>query len=288
MPYRVDIIDLCPRFLDFYERANQENLDPDARWTLWQEAYGFAGVPPTPEGQHVARKLLDEAWGKYPDAVEHIRLGAAALTPAPIESLRTVAELLECESPIQMQVIVFVGGFEGNPFVFTLEGVTTLALPIEQRPEQRIFHLPHEMTHVVHNHSAGMPASWERSVARLVLEEGLATRVTAEVIPGRTPAKYANELEPTWFDRCEANAHEILTDIQSNLNVSTSADITRYTIAPGPANLTRTAYYAGWQIIGALTNVDWSLASLAKVRENNIPEVVQTGINLLLSDAHSH
>src|SRR5690606_26832582 len=68
VPHELDVIDLTPRFLDFYERASHEGLDPDARWTLWQEAYGFAAVPPTPEGSRAARALLDAAWDRYPAA----------------------------------------------------------------------------------------------------------------------------------------------------------------------------------------------------------------------------
>lgn len=49
MPHKVDIVDLTPRFLDFYQQATREDLTPDSRWALWEELYNFAGVPPTPE-----------------------------------------------------------------------------------------------------------------------------------------------------------------------------------------------------------------------------------------------
>ena len=284
MPHNVEVIDITPRFLDFYERATRDALGPDARFALWEEVYGFAGVPPTPTGRQMARQLLDEAWDKYPNAMEVIRAGASGLTPDPIDALRQVTALLECDQTINMQVIAFVGGFEGNPFVFAIEGVTTLALPVEQEPEQRIFHLPHEMTHVVHWANAGLPVSWERSVARLVLEEGLAQRATEQLVPGRTREEYTNETEPGWFERCHSQGAAILTDLRSNLEEATSDAITRYTVAPGPGGLIRTAYYAGWMAVGALTRNGWSLAELSKVAEERIPEVVREGIDLVLAD----
>lgn len=236
----------------------------------------------------MARRLLDGAWDKYPGAMEQIRAGAASLTPDPIDALRQVAALLECDTPIEMQVIAYVGGFEGNSFVLAIEGVTTLALPVEQEEEQRILQLPHEMTHDVHAANAGMQlGTWERSVARLVLEEGLAQRATEQLMPGRSRAEYTNETEAGWFERCQAESEHILEDIAANLEANTSDDITRYTVAPGPAGLTRTAYYAGWEIVGGLTRNGWTLAELSRVPEDRIPGVVEEGIRLVQAEAAS-
>jgi hypothetical protein len=62
----LEVVDLTPRFLAFYEAAQAVDTDADVRWRLWQEHYGFAAVPPTPDGQALARRLLDEAWTAYP------------------------------------------------------------------------------------------------------------------------------------------------------------------------------------------------------------------------------
>lgn len=43
----LDVEDLTPRFLAFYEAVQAEGADADRRWQLWQEHYGFAAVPPT-------------------------------------------------------------------------------------------------------------------------------------------------------------------------------------------------------------------------------------------------
>src|SRR3982751_3208832 len=62
----VEVVDLSPRFIKFYETATAEKADPERRWQLWQQLYGFAAVPPTPEGKVMARTLLDKAWSQYP------------------------------------------------------------------------------------------------------------------------------------------------------------------------------------------------------------------------------
>ena len=53
------------------------------RWELWKKDYDFAAVPPTPEGEQMARKILDDAWPKYPGVLDRIRGGAASITPDP-------------------------------------------------------------------------------------------------------------------------------------------------------------------------------------------------------------
>ena len=31
----LQIINLVPKFLDFYDKANQDGVDPEERWKLW-------------------------------------------------------------------------------------------------------------------------------------------------------------------------------------------------------------------------------------------------------------
>ncbi|HEX7002656.1 MAG TPA: hypothetical protein VF168_00505 [Trueperaceae bacterium] len=283
MPPTLEVLDLSPRFLQFYADAVAKDLDPENRWELWKSVYGFAAVPPTPAGQVRARQLLDEAWDRYPTELDRIRRGAEGLSPEPSHELHRVAELLECETDAKLRVIVFVGGFEGNPFVADIEGMTTLSLPIEQSPEERAFMLPHEVTHVIHGINAGMAMTWERSIARIVMEEGLATRVTEKLIPGHEAERYTTDHDPELYELCTANESEILDSVRTCLHTSDSATVERFTMGAGAAGLSRTAYYAGWRVVGALTAAGWSLASLSKVPEARIPAVIDSGLDLLSS-----
>ena len=113
----VEVVDLTPRFFKFYETATAEKADPEQRWQLWQKLYGFAAVPPTPEGKTMARTLLDKAWSQYPKVIARIRQGAAILKPSLQSTLESVAKLLHgTQYPIKVRVIVFVGGLENNAF----------------------------------------------------------------------------------------------------------------------------------------------------------------------------
>lgn len=82
MPATLKLFDLTPRFLTFYDLARGET-DPDRRWALWQEHYRFAAIPPTEEGLRQARRMLDESFHRYPEALERIQAGGAGFQPDP-------------------------------------------------------------------------------------------------------------------------------------------------------------------------------------------------------------
>ena len=83
--------DLRQKFLTFYNEATKEKASPDKRWELWKKDYDFAAVPPTPEGEEIAKKLLNDAWSRYPAVLDRIREGAAGLTPDPHATIRSIA-----------------------------------------------------------------------------------------------------------------------------------------------------------------------------------------------------
>lgn len=79
-------------------------------------------------------------------------------------------------------MIYFVGGFEDNPFVAPIgENKVALCLPIET--EQSDIYLVHELTHTVHQKTANMKNDWERNIASIFMQEGLATHVSKHLIP---------------------------------------------------------------------------------------------------------
>jgi uncharacterized protein YjaZ len=43
--------------------------------------------------------------------------------------------------------------------------------------------LAHELTHIVHASTAKLSGGWERKIATLIIQEGLATRISKEIIP---------------------------------------------------------------------------------------------------------
>jgi hypothetical protein len=280
----IETFDLTPRFLSFHEQATAVAADPEKRWESWQRNYGFAAVPPTPAGQALARQWLDAAWDRYPAALDRIRTGAASLAPELPRTLGHVTELLECQEKIRLRVILFVGTFTQGAFVAEIEGMPTLALAVEQDPQDLTLILPHELTHIVHSVNAGMALNWERNLASLVLQEGLATRATQALVPGRTAEEYLMELEPGWFAHCHEHEQVILQAVGENLTASDSATLERFTITRGPAGIDRAAYHAGWKVVGELLGSGWSLAKLSKVAAAEVPAVVRAALERLAAD----
>lgn len=270
----LEIRDLTPKFLDFYEAALREQADPERRWQLWQERYGFAAVPPTPEGQSIARRLLDEAWPKYPTVMDQIRAGAAGLVPEPRPVLEAVTGLLGCRGTVKIRLVIYVGGLENNAFAAGDGEVTAVCLPVEQDPESRAVTMAHEFTHAVHRVTAGLGLGWERSIAETIILEGLACRTSQAVVPGQPEAAYI-ETKPGWLAEADARRERIFAGLMPHLEASDSGSVFRFTMGEGTTGLEREAYYAGWVLVGRWLSAGRSLAALAAVPSAEMPGLVR-------------
>jgi hypothetical protein len=286
-PVNIELVDLTPRFLDFFEAA-REVEDPDRRWEIWRERYGFAAVPPTPAGQEMARRLLDEAWPRYPAILAQVRAGAGAMVPGPRAILAAVAALLGLDRPLTVRVVAFVGGFENNAFATVRDGIPVVNLPIEQSAELRALVLPHEFTHAVHLMVAGLPGTWERPLAQVVVEEGLATRVTAALVPGRPDADYltfpGRDGGDAWLAACRERERAILAGLRPFLSDADGATVARFTFGSGTTGLEREAYYAGWAVVGHLHGSGHALAELAHIPGQKLPALVDEAIGTYLGE----
>jgi len=281
VPVQATVVDLSPKFLSFYDSAVAGQLDAEARWSLWKTRYGFAAVPPTPFGDSLARRLLDSAWTRYPDALPRIRTGAAALGISPERELHRVVGLLGCGSETKVKVVVFVGGFEENAFAYSsADGTPTIALPLEAGDASRS--LLHELTHAVHRSSgcADIKSGYGQSLAELVLSEGVAMRVVERLLPGHGASYYTNAA-PGWLDSATARRAAILRGVREHLTESGGAIAQKFTFGGGTTGLPREAYYAGWEIIGALLRGGMSLRDIATTRPDGIADLVLRGIQEL-------
>ena len=275
------IKDLTPKFLQFYEKATKENASPQQRWELWKKDYDFAAVPPTPEGEKMARKILDEAWPKYPAVLDRIRAGASNITPDPRASLHAIAELLRPDKPVNVTLLVYVGGLEGNAFTAAQGGQITTALPIEDDLDSRALRMTHELTHAVHISMGSFAGGWIRTIGTTVLTEGLAMRVTQRLLP-RHPDAYYAEARPGWFAEAEKLRESILKDVRQTTASDKSNDVMRFTMGKGPSGIEREAYYAGWLVVGYWLEHGMSYAEIARIPEKEMPARVSQAIDALL------
>jgi len=264
-----------PKFLNFYELANKDDIDEDKRWMMWKELYNFAAVPPGEEGQTMAKKLLNSAWDKYEQDLSVIE----KWTPDN-EKVKThlskVKTLLGCDQPINFVVIYFVGGFENNPFVAPFdEEKLALCLPIENGNSD--IYLVHELTHIVHAHTAQLTGEWERTIASTILQEGLATQVSKFIVPGEPDELYI-ENKKGWFQSCRENKSEIFTGITPFLKESSSEIVTKFTIGNGTTHHEREAYFVGWEFVQSLLEKGVTFKEIASIKEDDLPDYLNKSI----------
>ncbi|TMW72854.1 DUF2268 domain-containing putative Zn-dependent protease [Alteribacter natronophilus] len=263
----VQCINMVPKFLDFYERAKE--ADPESRWKLWQKHYGFAAVQPGEEGQKMARELLDGAWEKYGEKIDHLRSWKPELEDLK-QTLTEVKTLLGCGEQVSFTVIYFAGGFEGNAFAAQLdENRMALCLPVENGTDRVT--LVHELTHIVHSHTAGLSGEWERTIGTTVIQEGLATHASRVLVPGQNEEDYV-ELEPGWLNSCRENRSAILNGIVPCLHDASGETVTRFTFGKGTTGHAREAYFAGWEVVFYLLEQGKSLAEVAAIQEKDLPD----------------
>src|ERR1700688_4680251 len=67
--HSLEIANRVSKFQTFYAEAMVKPLDAEARWALWKKDYDIAAVPPGPDGDAMARRLLDGAWANYPTLI---------------------------------------------------------------------------------------------------------------------------------------------------------------------------------------------------------------------------
>lgn len=269
---------LTPKFLAFFAAAQAATDDSaDTRWRLWKEKYDFAAVPPTPEGDAIARRMLDEAWPRYRDALPAIQNAGARIESEARESLAIVHDRLRLDRPLRTQVLLYVGGFEGNAFTAPGREGPVVAVPAEITGSERRRLLAHELTHVVHIALGNLTDGWERSIAETIVSEGLAMHVARAAYPGQPDAAYV-EHQPGWLARAEARRAEILRGVVPHLETSDSATVFRFTMGEGPNGLAREAYYAGWVIVGTWLAEGESLADIARLPRAAMAERLRTTI----------
>jgi hypothetical protein len=238
---------------------------------------------PLLEGQKIARKLLDDAWPRYPAVLDRIKAGASGITPDPNPTVRSVAELLEADKPVNITLIVYVGGFEGNAFTAAHNGKINVAVPIEDDIDSRALRMTHELTHGVHISMGSFSGGWIRTIGTTVLTEGLAMRVTQRLLPDHPDAYYV-EARPGWLKEAEGLRLKILKDVREVLNSDKSDDVMRFTMDKGPSGIEREAYYAGWVVVGYWLDRGMSFADIARIPEKQMPLRVGEAIDKLLAE----
>jgi hypothetical protein len=202
--------------------------------------------------------------------------------------LDAVAELLDLREAATVRLIVFVGGLDDNAYAYRAGATPVVNIPVEQEPARRALVLPHEFTHAVHMLAAELSGGWERPIAQVVTEEGLATRVTAALVPVRPDAGYVAYLADDhgtsdWFEQCAAREAALLAGLRPFLSDSRSETVARFTFGGGTTGLEREAYYAGWVLVGQLLAHGRTLAELAATPVDALAPLIERAIDARLA-----
>ena len=279
----LQVTNLVPKFEAFYREVGALSLTPDQRWDMWREKYGFAAVPPTPEGQTLARKQLDAVWSRYTVLVPTMYAREAQAELAAREMLPKVESLLNPGgTPTPVKLILFVGQFDGNEFTSppqSADGPAVVVMPVET--DNIRFALAQEFAHAVQISIDHLQNGFEAPLAETILTVGLAMHATKQVLPGQ-PDNFYTSRAPEWLPRCLAKSTAVLNGIRPYLSETGSGNTTRFTYGNGTTGLESEAYCAGWVLIGHLLQQGYSYPSLAKIPEREMVRFVEARIAAIL------
>jgi hypothetical protein len=190
----LSIEDVAADFFSFWEAAADAELA--AQRGLWKKMY---------EDRHQEifdlyyrglgeRDSLDRALERFPAKVAAIA-ERWRRTPDMIRSAsRQVTKQLRLVVP-ELRFVIFVGLFGSNGWVGDFRGGPTTFLAVERLPDppgDEIL-IAHECAHQLHRRLS--TEGWDDGrITHLLFQEGLATAVSEEIVPGRSEAEYL------WFE----------------------------------------------------------------------------------------
>jgi hypothetical protein len=186
----VSIEDLVADFFSFWEAA--ADAERAAQRALWQEMY---------EDRHQEifelyyrgfgeRDSLDRALDRFPGEVEAITERWRRAWGAIRSATGRVSKQLGLVVP-ELEFVIFVGLFGSNAWVSDFRGGPTTFVAVERLPDppgDEIL-IAHECVHQLHRRLS--TDEWDdQRVTHLLFQEGLATVVSEEIVPGRAEAEY--------------------------------------------------------------------------------------------------
>ncbi len=277
--HTLEIVDKVPAFEQFYKKATAHPLSPDARWDMWQKDYGIAAVPPGPDGQKMARKLLDGAWDKYPALLPALAVLNKTAHSFAKDDFEKVNALLKTQgTPIKTKLVLYVGQFDDNAYTVPPMGkrAATVVVPVEN-PDLRVT-LAHELTHSVHMQLAHVKNSFGGPLGETVFLEGVAMHASKKIVPGLADEAYTQrKTDGDWLKRCLAKKAAVLSGIRADLNKSGHEIAMKYTFGDGNTGMPREVYCAAWIVVGQMLKTQ-SLARLARIPESKMPAVIAAAI----------
>ncbi|HEY8949787.1 MAG TPA: DUF2268 domain-containing putative Zn-dependent protease [Rhizomicrobium sp.] len=276
----LDIDSRVGKFQTFYAHATAKPMDADARFKLWQTEDGLAAVPPGADGDAMARKLLDDAWSRYPALMPKLDGLEKAAEATAREMFAKDNEILDAANdPIHTRLVLYVGQFDNNAFtVPPMNGKpATILMPVENINLK--IALAHELTHSIELQLVPVKNSFGAPVGETMFLEGLAMRTSQRAVPGLPDAAYTSmPNEPDWMPDCVAKKDAVLKAIAPDLDKSGREIAMKYTFGQGNTGMQREAYCAAWFVMGKLLDSGKTLPQLARVPEDQMVATIKAAI----------
>jgi hypothetical protein len=278
--HTLDIADRVGKFQTFYAEATAKPLDADARFALWQKDYGIAAVPPGPDGDAMARKLVDDAWPKYPALIPQLsameKQGEADANLA-FDKINTLFKT--GDTPIHSRVVLYVGQFDNNAYTIPpMDGKPATVMMSVENANRKVV-LAHELTHSIHAQLAGVKNSFGAPIGETMFLEGLAMRTSQAVYPGLPETSYTQMSEDgDWLKTCYEKKDAVLKDIAPDLDKSGREIAMKYTFGHGNNGMQREAYCAAWIVMGKLIASGKTLPELARIPEEKMVDTIRAAI----------
>gem|GEM_PF-3816709 len=271
---------MLDRFLFFYDKASLENADPERRYELWKEHYGFTFVPPGYEKDQFEREMLNYAWDKYSlvyDRIKYFEMDEVNLQ----ELVTPVKQALQYDEPISLTLLFFVGTFETEPFILEQDHEYTLCFPIET--EWNEFKLLQEIVRVVHCCKSGLAPSQTRTLAQLIFQEGIALHTARQLM-----SKQANTItELLWSrEKCSREPNRIMINIIPHLSRTDYEALFSFTKGTGASGYEKEANFTGWIVIKHLLDNGRTVGDLASVPKEDVDTFVERSLFSLLNHAY--
>jgi hypothetical protein len=278
--HTLDVVDRVAKFRTFYDEAAAAPLAPDARFALWQKDYGIAAVPPGPDGDAMARKLLDGAWAGYPELLPKLPGLQADAEAAARDAFDRINALYQTKDvAIHSRVVFYVGQFDNNAYSIPAMGdkAATVMMPVENVQLRTV--LAHEIAHTIHFQLAGVQNSFGGPVGELLFVEGLAMRTAQKVVPGLPETAYTQMAsDHDWLAQCYARKDAVLAGILPDLDKSGREMAMKYTFGQGNNGMQREGYCAAWIVMGKLLGSGRTFADLARVPEAQMVATIRAAM----------
>jgi len=276
-PHTLDVVDRIPKFENFYHEAAVPHLSEADRWALWKKDYGIASVPPTPEGDALARKQLDDVFPRYATLMPQLDADETKAEATGRDLFARINKLYATgDVPIHSALVLFVGQFDGNEFTIpAMNGKPpTVVMPVEN-PDLEL-DMAHELSHAIHFQLADVKNGFGAPIGETMFLEGLAMHATKAVVSGLPDARYTElQNEPGWFARCAARKDAIVKGILPYLDQAGADVATKFTFGKGTTGMDRELYCAGWFAVEKMLDDGATPATLARVPESGMIDAIK-------------